>query len=82
MLEILETLQRGIDEGNVTTLLGCDISGAFDVLDRRKLVRTLERVGLKGKSLKLVHNYFKDRKERVEIGAAKGEERESTRGVL
>ena len=82
VLEILETLQGGIDNGNVMTLLGCDISGAFDVLDRGKLLRTLERVGLRGKSLSLIKNYFKDRKEKVEIGVALGEEKDSTRGVL
>ena len=72
----------GIECGEVSTLLGCDISGAFDVLDREKLLRTLERVGLKGKSLELVKNYFENRKERVEIGVAKGEEKDSARGVL
>ena len=82
VLEILEKLQGGVDDGEVMTLLGCDISGAFDVLDREKLQRTLQRVGLKGKSLDLIKSYFKDRKEKVEIGISSGEEKESTRGVL
>ena len=82
VLEILETLQGDIDRGNVTTLLGCDISGAFDVLDRGKLIRTLERIGMKGRSLMLIRNYFENRKEKVQIGAASGKEKMSTRGVL
>ena len=82
VLEILETLQGDIERGNITTLLGCDISGAFDVLDRSKLLQTLERIGMKGRSLMLVRNYFLNRKEKVQIGAASGKEKTSTRGVL
>ena len=82
VLEILETLQGDIDKGNVSTLLGCDISGAFDVLDRRKLLRTHERIGMRGRSLTLVKNYFDNRKEKVVIGAASGKEKDSMRGVL
>ena len=82
VLELLEKLQGGIEDGEVTTLLGCDISGAFDVLDRKKLLRTLSRTGFKGKSYKLIENYFEERKETVEVGIARSEEKESDTGVL
>ena len=46
------------------------------------MLRTLKAVGMKGKSLGLINNYFSERTEKVVIGATSGEEKASERGVL
>ena len=51
VLELLEQLQAGVDEGGICTLLGIDISSAFDVLDRGKLERQLGLMGMGEHSL-------------------------------
>ena len=36
VLYILEQLQTGMDEGGITSLLGCDICSAFDILPEKQ----------------------------------------------
>ena len=82
VLEILEQLQAGVEEDGVADLLGCDISSAFDVLSREKLVRQLKLMGAGWKTVELLKDYFRRRTQQVEIGIKRGEKRRSDRGVL
>ena len=75
VLEILEELQDGVEDGEVPTLLGVDISSAFDVLPREKILRQLEFLGLGKVTCRLFKNYFAGRTQQVEIGNKRSEKR-------
>ena len=82
VLEIFQELQEGVEEGNIPTLLGIDISSAFDCLDRDKLAKQLIIMGLGEEAVELVRDYFDQRTQQVEIGGELGEKRPSSTGVL
>ena len=72
----------GIENGNIPTMLGIDMSAAFDCVNRPKLLRLMKRVGIGVEGIKLFTNYFEGRTEVVEIGAKRGKSRSSRVGVL
>ena len=82
VLEIVEQLKAGVEDGGVGVLLGVDISSAFDVLNRGKLLRQLKIMGAGEKVVRLIKDYFSRRTAQVEIGTKRGERRRSDRGVL
>ena len=45
VLEILQELSECVEDGGIPTMLGIDISAAFDCLNRRKLIRQLSHMG-------------------------------------
>ena len=81
-LEILQELAEGIEEGQIPTLLGCDISSAFDCLQRSKLLTQMEHLGCSKGVIKLFTSYFSLRTQQVEIGGKKSEKRQVYIGVL
>ena len=61
VIELLQQLQDDMETGLVPTVLGVDISSAFDCVDRQKLLRTLRHLGMGPKSLSLMGSYFETR---------------------
>ena len=82
VLDLLEQMQTGVEEGGIATMLGCDISSAFDVLPREKLLRQMKEMAIGEKSLEMMRDYFSERTQQVEIGIARGQKRPTLRGVL
>ena len=66
----------------VPTLLGVDISGAFDVLRRSKLLTQMKAMGFGDNSINLLENYFSDRTQQVEISGKRSKRRPNNTGVL
>ena len=58
-----------------------DFSKAFDTLDHTILTQKLKHYGIKGCALKLVKNYFSNRKQYVELNNVKSEMSEIKAGV-
>ena len=81
-LEILQELSEGIEDGTIPTLLGCDISSAFDCLPRRKLLNQMSHLGCSKNVIQLFENYFHLRTQQVEIGGKNSEKRAVYIGVL
>ena len=81
-LEILQELSEGIEEGGIPTLLGCDISSAFDCLPRSKLLKQISALGCGENAVKLLSDYFNLRTQQVEIGGQCSTKRAVHVGVL
>ena len=82
VLDIIGQLQESIDEGNISTMLGTDISAAFDCLNREKLIRQMEIMGVGDQATGLLKSYFSRRTMQVELGHKRATKRPSERGVL
>ena len=81
-MKILQEVQEGVEGGSIPTLLGVDISSAFDCIQRSKCLRQLKWLGLGSAALQLFDSYFRDRSQQVEIGSKRGRKRKSETGVL
>ena len=80
--DILEKMVEGIERGKISTLLGIDISSAFDCLPRSKLIRQMRRMSFGGEALELIESYFKGRTQQVMVGGRMSGRRPSFLGVL
>ena len=81
-LDILTEMQHGVEDCKVPTLLGIDMSSAFDAVSRNKLLRLMSRLGVGALGLQLFESYFTGRMETVEVGGKRGSMKNSTVGVL
>ena len=62
-------------------LMGIDLSKAFDCLDREKLMRILEEIGITDDELRMITFLLAETKLQVKIGADKGEIFDTTIGT-
>ena len=60
-LEIMDNIHEGIENEEIVTLSGIDISSAFDCINRRKLLRILTHLGVEESSVSLLNSYFEGR---------------------
>ena len=81
-LDLLNEMQLGIEDNEIPTMLGVDMSAAFDSVNRQKLLRLLQLYSVGRKGIKLFKSYFSGRQELVEVGAKQGKMKPSTVGVL
>lgn len=65
MLDYSNTIQEAINKGHKSGSLLIDLSSAFDCLDKKILISTLEKAGVRGKVLDLFSNYLTGRTQRV-----------------
>ena len=69
LFRVIEMLRRCIDKGGVTSMVLMDLSKAYDCLPHDLLIAKLEAYGFGLDSLKLIHSYLTERKQRVKIGS-------------
>ena len=69
LLEMLEKWQRSVDNSKMFGALLTAKSTAFDCLDHKLLIAKLNAYGFSLTALKLVHNYFSNRKQRTKINS-------------
>ena len=68
LLEIVDEVLVGFEEGSGTTLVLLDVSAAFDTVDIPQLLSVLEdEIGLKGTVLRWFKSFLLDRKQNVVI---------------
>ena len=66
-LDIIDTITRRMEKGNIPITIYLDLSKAFDSLNHTILLDKLKFYGIQGSSLNLIENYLKNRKQCVEI---------------
>ena len=65
--DVVNKLQISSDDRLYTYLILLDLSKAFDTVDHQILLIKLEKYGIRGNTLKLIHNYLINRKQTVNI---------------
>ena len=81
LLFMLESLKKALDKGLSTGILLTDLSKAFDCISHDLLIAKLHAYGFSRKSLHLVHDYLRERKQRTRIGTTFSSWREIIYGV-
>ena len=82
LLMVQNDILNAADQRKVTLLLLLDLSAAFDTVSHAILLKRLhDRVGIRGKALKWLTSYLKDRKQCVSINDQKSELRNVEHGV-
>ena len=71
ILLCLEKWTESLDSGKSVDIAYFDYSKAFDKVSHRLLLLKLESYGIRGKLLKWLEMYLKDRKQRVAVSNAK-----------
>ena len=70
LLLMLEKWKRAVDNNKVFGALLTDLSEAFDCISHDLLIAKLNAYGLSLSTLKLVHSYLQNRKQRTKIGSS------------
>ena len=74
IIELIDKITKGIDEGKYTLGVFLDLSKAFDTLDHRILTKKLEHYGIRGTCLKWFKSYLENRKQIVKFNKIKSDE--------
>ena len=67
LITIIEKWKKSVDNGGAFGALLTDLSKAFDCLPHELLIATIDAYGFDKSSLKLMHSYLSNRKQRVKI---------------
>ena len=67
MITLIEIWKKSVDNGGVFSALLTDLSKAFDCQPHEFLIAKLDAYGFEKSYLKLIYNYFSNRKQRVKI---------------
>ena len=81
LITLIEKWKQSVDYGGAFGALMIDLSKAFDCLPHELLIAKLDAFGSDKKSIKLVHNYLSNRKQRVKINGSYSSWREILCGV-
>ena len=81
LIALIEKWKQSVDNGGAFGALMIDLSKAFDCLPHELLIANLDALGSDKKSIKLVHNYLSNRKQRVKINGSYSSWREILYGV-
>ena len=69
LLRILDSLYKSIDTTHLTTLIGLDLSAAFDTISHSILLETIrDEFGVSGAPLRWLQSYLTDRCNYVKLG--------------
>ena len=67
LITLIEKWKKSVDNGGAFGALLTDLSKAFDFLPHELLIAMLDAYGFDKSSLKLIHTYLSNRKQRVKI---------------
>ena len=70
LFRVIEMVRRCVDKRGVTAMVLMDLSKAYDCLPHDLLIAKLEAYGFGIDSLKLIHSYLTERKQRVKVGSS------------
>ena len=73
LVNLIQNWQRALDSSDKVGAVLMDLSKAFDCLPHDLLIAKLEAYGLGKKSLRFLHSYLSNRKQRVRIGSSLSE---------
>lgn len=78
---LTNNIYKGIDNSKEVLCVFLDLAKAFDTVNHKILLNTLDKVGFRGVSLNLIKNYLEDREQCVKIGECLSEVCNLTCGV-
>ena len=81
LLHFLDDVYKGLADGKKVEIVYTDFEKAFDKVDHGVLLSKLFHIGVRGKLLKLIESYLKDRSFRVRVGECLSSPRSVTSGV-
>ena len=67
MISLIEKWKKSVDNGGVFGALLTDLSKAFDCLPNELFIAKLDAYGFDKSSLKLMHSYLSNRKQRRKV---------------
>ena len=67
LASMLENWKNALDKGEYVCALFMDLSKAFDTINHDLMLAKLEAYGFSNNSLQFMHNYLKNRKQRVQL---------------
>lgn len=68
MVQLISEVQGALDTSKPSLCVFIDLAKAFDTVNHRQLIKTLNNAGIRGIAAKLFENYLKDRTQYVKIG--------------
>ena len=81
LLEYLEDITEAMDNGKDADVIYLDFCKAFDKIPHRRLLKKLEKYGIKGKLLNWIKDFLSDRQQRVFIKGSSSTWTDITLGV-
>ena len=81
LFQVIEMIRRCVDKGGVTAMVLMDLSKAYDCLPHDLLIAKLEAYGFGIDSLKLIHSYLTERKQRFKVGSSFSSWKTLSKGV-
>jgi retron-type reverse transcriptase len=81
IIELVDKITKGIDQGKYTLGIFLDLSKAFDTINHKILIKKLEHYGIRGICLKWFKNYLEGRKQAVKYNTIKSDEMMTSSGV-
>ncbi len=73
LIQLIETIRKTLDKRGIAGMILMDLSKAFDCMPHDLLIAKLNVYGLGMQGLRLIANYFSDRRQRVKIGSTYSE---------
>ena len=67
MLEIQDQIAEKVDNGEYVAMVSLDLSAAFDVVNHKRLFKTLRTIGIPENLTLLIKEWFSNRRFYVEI---------------
>ena len=81
MIHLINEIGKAKNENKVTIGVFCDLRKCFDTISRPKLLKKLEKIGIKGIELKWFENYLCSRSQFVSVNGKNSTKLEIDRGV-
>ena len=81
IIELVDKITEGIDQGKYTLGIFLDFSKAFDTINHKVLIKKLEHYGIQGICLKWFINYLMGRKQVVRYNSIKSDQMMTSSGV-
>ena len=81
VLTISNRVQRALDSGSETRMIGLDFSAAFDRVNHKALIYKLQQLGIGGPFLNILKEFLTNRKQRVVVDGHEGDWRRVISGV-
>ena len=81
LLEHIDTVLKGLNEGNEVDVIYLDYSKAFDKVDHKILLEKMKHYGIRGKVLSWVESFLTNRKQAVVVDGEKSTFKDVKSGV-